>query len=128
MAEAVKSSYRMPCLGYWPANAVGSTGKTKSHVDICNEARRKLTLLSMPADLIKKSKIFDRKYKCFIYERENAVEYENALNRSIIKCYTGGSKIYGKVGAGFYVEYPPYFRITEAFHLRNYSTVFQAEK
>jgi len=74
-------------------------------VDICNEARRKLPLLSMPSDLIKQLR-YDRKYKRLIYERGNAVEYENTLNNSVIKCYPDGSKINGEVGSGFYVEYP----------------------
>ena len=40
LAEAVRGSYRISVSGYWHAKPVGSFGKTKSHVDICNEARR----------------------------------------------------------------------------------------
>ena len=36
--------------GLWHVNPIGSFGKTKSHVDVCNEARKFLPLLQMPAD------------------------------------------------------------------------------
>ena len=51
LAEAVRESYRITVSsGLWHVNPVGSFGKTKSHVDFCNEARRFLSLLQMPAD------------------------------------------------------------------------------
>ena len=40
LAEAVRGSYRITVSGLWHVNGVGSFGKTKSHVDACNEARR----------------------------------------------------------------------------------------
>ena len=40
LAEAVRGSYRISVSGPLHAKPVGSFGKTKSHVDICNEARR----------------------------------------------------------------------------------------
>ena len=50
LAEVVRGSYRITVSGLWRVNPVGSFGKTKSHVDVCNEARRFLPLLQMPAD------------------------------------------------------------------------------
>ena len=50
LAEAVRGSYRITVSGLWHVNRVGSFGKTKSHVDVCNEARKFLPLLQMPAD------------------------------------------------------------------------------
>ena len=47
LAEAVRGSYRITVSGLWHVNRVGSFGKTKSHVDVCNEARRLLRLLLM---------------------------------------------------------------------------------
>ena len=128
MAEAVRGSYRISRGGLWPTKPVGSFGKTKSHVDICNEARKNLPLLSMPADLITKTKIFERNFECLIKERKDAIIYESVLNKNLIKCYTDGSKINGRVGAGFYIEYPDNSSTNQAFfYLGTRSTVFQAE-
>ena len=102
--EAVKGSYRLyhVSLSFWPAKTIGSTRKTKSHVGVCNETKENLPLLSMPADLITKTKVFAKQYKCLVMERKNAVQYENALEPSIIRCYIGRSKLNGRAGASFY--------------------------
>ena len=50
LAEAVRGSYRITVSGYWHANPVGSFGKTKAYVDVCNEVRIILSLLQIPAD------------------------------------------------------------------------------
>ena len=47
LAEAVRGSFRITVCGLWRANPVGSLGKAKTHVDVCNEARRFLPLLLM---------------------------------------------------------------------------------
>ena len=39
LSEAVKGSYRLSCVSFWPARTIGSTRKTESHVDICNDAK-----------------------------------------------------------------------------------------
>ena len=49
LAEAVRGSYRITVNGLWLVNRVGFFGKTKSHVDVCNEARRFSPLLQIPA-------------------------------------------------------------------------------
>ena len=85
---------------------IGSTGKTKSHVDVCNEVKENLSLLSMPADLINKTKVFGKQYNCLVLKCKDAVQYENALEQSIIRCYTDGSKLNGRAGTSFYIEYP----------------------
>ena len=51
LAEAVPGSCRITVIGLWHVKQVGSFRKTKSQVDVCNEA-----LLQMPADQIKKTK------------------------------------------------------------------------
>ena len=48
-------------------------------------------------------------------DKKNALRSESVLNQNTVKLYTDGWKPDGRVGAGFYAEYP------------NYSTVFQAE-
>ena len=128
LSEAVKCSYRLSRVSFWPAKTIGSIRKTKSHVDVRNEANKNLPLLSMPADLITKTKVFGKQYKCLVMERKDAVLYENALESSIIICCIDGSKINGRAGASFYIEYASGSQTDEHyFHLRRYSTVFQAE-
>ena len=61
-------------------------------------------------------------------ERKDAVQYENALETSIIRCYTDASKVNGRAGASFYIEYASGSQTDQNFfHLGRYSTVFQAE-
>ena len=102
-------------------------GKTKSHVDVCNEARKFLPLLQMPADRIKKTKLFERNFECQIMDKKNTIRFESVLNQSTAKVYTDGSKPNGRVGAAFYAEYPNNSPKQAFFHLGIYSTVFQAE-
>ena len=83
LSEALKGSYRLSRVGLWSDMTIGSTGKTKSHVDVCNEAKENLSLLSMPADLINKTKVFGKQYNCFVLERKDAVQFESALEQSI---------------------------------------------
>ena len=126
LAEAVRGSYRITVSGLWRVNRVGSFGKTKSHVDVCNEARRFVPLLQMPADRIKKIKVFERKFECQIMDKKNAIRFESVLNQSTVNDYTDGSKLDGKVGAGFYAEYPNNSPKQEFFQLGIYSIVLQA--
>ena len=127
LAEAVRGSYRITVSGLWHVNPIGSFGKTKSHVDVCNEARKFLPLLQMPADRIKKTKVFERNLQCQIMDKKNAISFESVLNQSTAKVYTDGSKLNGRVGAPFYAEYPNNSPKQAFFHLGIYSTVFQAE-
>ena len=68
LAEVVRGSCRITVSGLWHVNLVGSFGKTKSNVDVCNEARRFFPLLRMPADRIKKTKLFQRNFECQIMD------------------------------------------------------------
>ena len=56
LAKAVRGSYRITVSGVSHVTRVASFGKTKSHVDVCYEARKLLHLLQMPAHRIKKNK------------------------------------------------------------------------
>ena len=60
--EAVRGSHRITVDGLWHVNRVGSFGKTKCLGDVCNEARKFLSLLQMPAD--RKTKVFVRNFEC----------------------------------------------------------------
>ena len=106
LAEAVRGSYRITVSGLWHVNPIGSFGKTKRYLDVCNEARKFLPLLQMPADRTKKTKVFERNFECQIMDKKNAIRFESILNQSTAKVYTDGSKLNGRVGAAFYAEYP----------------------
>ena len=127
LAEVLQGSYRINASGLWHVNRVGSFGKTKSHFDVCNEAKRFLPLLQMPADRIKKTKIFERNFECQIVDKTNAIRSECVLNQNTVKVYTDGLKLDERVGASFYAEYPNSSPKQAFFLLGIYSTVFQEE-
>ena len=81
----------------------------------------------MPVDQIKKTKILERNFECQIMDKRNVIRSESVLNQNIVKVYTDGSKLNGRVGASFYTEYPNNSPKQAFFHLRIHSTVFQAE-
>ena len=81
----------------------------------------------MPADRIKKRKVFERNFECHIMHKKNAIRSESVLNQNIVKVYTDGSKLDGRVGACFSAEYPNNSPKQAFFHLRIHSTVFQGE-
>ena len=58
---------------------------------------------------------------------KNAIRSESILNQNIIRVYTDGSKLDGRVGASFYAEYPNNTPKQALFHLGIHSTVFQTE-
>ena len=63
LAEAVRGSYRIIVRELWHVNPVCSFRKTKCHGDVCNGARKFLSLLQMPADRLKKTKVFERNFE-----------------------------------------------------------------
>ena len=127
LAEAVRGLYRISVSGLWHVNRVGSFRKIKTHVDVCNEAKRFSHLLQMPAFRIKNTKVLERTFECQIMEKKNAVRSESVLNPNTVTVYSYGSKLEGKVGAGFYAEYPNNSPKHAFFRCGIYSAVFQAE-
>ena len=81
----------------------------------------------MPTDQIKKTKVFERNFECQIMDKKNAIRTERVLNQNTVKVYTDSSKLHGRVGAGFYAEYPNNYPKQAFFHLKIHGTVFQAE-
>ena len=81
----------------------------------------------MPADRIKNTKVFERTFECKIMDKKNAIRFESVLNQITVKVYADGSKLDGRVCAGFYAEYPNNSPKQAFFLLGIYSTVFQAE-
>ena len=127
LAEAVRGSYRITVSGLWHVNPVGSFGKTKIHAEIWNYAGRFLPLLQMPAYRIQKTKVFERNFECQIMDKKNAIRSESVPNQNTVKVYTDGLKLDGRVGAGFYAEFPNNSPKQAFFHLGIHSTVFQVE-
>ena len=91
LAEAVRGPYRITVSGLWHIHRVDSFGNTKSHVDVCNEARKFLPLLQRPAGRIKKTRVFERNFECQIMDKKNAIRSESILDQNTIKVYTDGS-------------------------------------
>ena len=114
LTEALRGSYRITVSGLCHVNRVGYFGKTKSHVDVCNEARRFLLLLQMPADRLKKTKVFERNFECQIIDEKNAIRSESVLNQKTVKVYTGGSKLDGS-RCGFLCRIPIQLHKTSIF-------------
>ena len=81
----------------------------------------------MPADRIKKTKVLERNFERQIMDIKNAIRSESILNQNTVKVYTDDSKLDGRVGAGFYAEYPNNSPKQAFFHLGIHNTVFQAE-
>ena len=63
-------------------------------------------MLQMPADQIKKTNVIEKNFECQIMDKKNAIRSESVLNQNTVKVCTDGSKLDGRVGAGFYAEYP----------------------
>ena len=127
LAEAMRGLYRISNSGLWHVNRVGSFRKTKTHVDVCNEAKKFSHILQMPAFRIKNTKVMERTFECQIMDKKNAVRSESVLNSNTATVYSYGSKLEGKVGAGFYAEYPNNSPKHAFFRCGIYSAVFQAE-
>ena len=89
--------------------------------------RKMPTLLQMPADQIKKTKVFERNFECQIMDKKIALRSKSVQNQNTVKVYTDGSKLDGRVGAGFCAEYPSYSPKQAYFHLGIHSIGFQAE-
>ena len=60
-------------------------------------------------------------------DEKNAIRSESVLNQNTVKLYPNSSKLDGRVGEGFYAEYPNNSPKQEFFHLEIPSNVFQAE-
>ena len=71
----------------------------------------------MPADRIKKTKVFKRNFEFQILNKNNAISFESVLNQNTLKVHTDGSKLDGRVGVGFYAEYPNNSPKQAFFHL-----------
>ena len=81
----------------------------------------------MPADQIKKTKLFEKNFECQIMDKKNAIRSESVLNQNTVEVYIDGLKLHGRVGVGFYAENPNNSPKQAFFHLGIHSAVFQVE-
>ena len=58
----------------------------------------------MPADWIKKAKVFERNFECQIMNKKNGIRSESVLSQNTVMVYTDGSKLDGRVGAIFFMQ------------------------
>ena len=73
----------------------GISTETALHEFVCRVEhsllRKKPPQLQMPADQIKKTKVFERNFECQIMNKKNAIRFESVLNQNTVKVYTDGS-------------------------------------
>ena len=83
----------------------------------------------MPADLINKTKVLGKQFKCLVMERRDTVQYENVMEQNVIECYTDGSKVTEElVRVSTYNTRTALIQIKIFFfYLGRHSSVFQAE-
>ena len=75
----------------------------------------------------KENKGIREKFRMQIMDKKNAIRFESVLNQNTVKVYTDGLKLDGRVGAGFYAEYPNNSPKQAFFHLGICSIIFQAK-
>ena len=93
----------------------GSFGKTKSHVDVCNQSGRFLHQ-QMSADRIRKAKVFKRNFECQITDKKNAIRSESILNQNIIRvCLYGWFETRWEIWCGFLCGIPKQLSKTSIF-------------
>ena len=67
----------------------------------------------MPADRIKQTKVFEKKFEYQIMDKKNAIRSQSVLNQSTVKVYTDGSELHrGAISAS-----PVAKRAALPFHL-----------
>ena len=106
--EAYMATYRLERGDMWSTRSyIGSRGrKLKSHVDMNNEGKVKIPVLNMPKDSCTPYLQFGRKYSVKIGERDEIQSEIDELDNGIIQCYTDGSHIDRKTGAGIFFQAP----------------------
>ena len=128
--EAFLATYRLERGGMWTArNYIGGRGnKFKSHVDINNEGKVKIPILNMPKDSCTPYLQFEINFSVKIGERTEIQSEIDEFDNEIIQCYTDGSHIDRKTGAGIFFKPHQTLEIeNQAISLGGLATVYQAE-
>ena len=128
--EAYMATYRLERGDMWTRRRyVGGRGsKLKSHVDMNNEGKIKIPLLSMPKDSCTPFLQFGKSFSTHIGERNQIQLVIDELEEGIIQCYTDGSHIDRRTGAGIYFKpHETLHMEDQAISLGSFATVYQAE-
>lgn len=128
--EAYMATYRLERGDMWTGRRyIGSRGsKLRSHVDMNNEGKINIPLLSMPKNSCTPYLQFGKRFSVKIGERNEIQSDIEELGEGVIQCYTDGSHIDRKTGAGIYFKPHENLQLeNQAFSLGKLATVYQAE-
>ena len=127
--EAFLATYRLERGDMWTRRRyIGGRGRRfKSHVDMNNVGKSIIPILNMPRDSCTPYLQFDRKFSVQIEERDIIQSKIDEFDNHIIQCYTDGSHIEGKTGAGIYFKHQFPEMENQSIFLGIYATVYQAE-
>ena len=128
--EAFMATYRLERGDIWTRRRyVGGRGsRLKSHVDMNNEGKINIPILSMPKDSCTPFLQFGKGFSTQIGERNQIQSVIDELGEGIIQCYTDGSHIDRKTGAGIYFKPHEILQLEDqAISLGKFATVYQAE-
>ena len=128
--EAYMSSYRLERGNMWAtSSSIGRRGrKFRSHVDMINEGKLQIPIMNMPKDSCTPFFQFGKSFSVKIGERNEIQSEIDELEDHIIQCYTDGSNIDRKTGAGIFFKPHQSLEIeNQIINLGQIATVFQAE-
>jgi len=126
--QAANCAARLKAQGNWELSWERTTnGRLQRHSSVIEDTLKSLPFNGESMDLTKPKLNLDANYSIAIPAREAYPDILDRLPASSIQCYTDGSKLEEKVGAGFVIYQNNTIIKEEALHLGAYSTVFQAE-
>ena len=128
--EAFMATYRLERGDMWTKRSyIGGRGrKFKSHVDMNNEGKIKIPILNMPRDSCTPYLQFGRNFSVKIGERNEIRSEIDEFEIDSIQCYTDGSHIDRKTGAGIFFKHHQTLEMeNQAICLGKFATVYQAE-
>merc|ERR1711984_32756 len=111
------------------SSSIGRRGrKFRSHVDMINEEKLQIPIMNMPNESCTPFFQFGKSFSVKIGERNEIQSEIDELEDHIIQCYTDGSNIDRKTGAGIFFKPHQSLEIENQFiNLGQIATDFQAE-
>ena len=126
--QAMNCASRLRAQGSWTTSWERlNNGRLQRHASLLESAIGSLPCKGSEMDLAKPTLNLDQNYTIQIPDRSEYPAILHDLPGGAIKCYTDGSKMEEKVGAGFVIYDNNVILKEEALFLGDHSTVFQAE-